>query len=388
MMKTKGILTLLLALGLTGGFAWWWTEGPLGKAVAITQAKPNAVVAATAGPKAGAKVETDSAAEVLPKIPVGYAPGPWNAVLQLKSGAARNTAFAKLIAALKSPNDWRLAMAFLQDNYARHSEVAKAWGAAWAKLAAADPQTCLALLAKLDKKQKGYAAAVIPSMEPWGATDPEAAIRWLDANTSIEGGDLDAALQKLVIGYAKKDPTAAANYALSVVKDRERNLLGPMTYAVTTEVMKRSGPAGTQQWFHTLPEDAKFRFWGSVGNRLGEKDREAQRQWLDAGAGSFYRDDDAYTSYVQYLAKTEPRAAAEYVLSLQRNDRTGTYVPVGRVAIEWMQKRPTEFMNYVQAMPAGIKRDRLFGAIYGGLMEPNFPKELRPLALEFVKRAK
>lgn len=307
------------------------------------------------------------------------------AVFDLKNPLERKQAFDKLLSELTTLSDFQGLIETFESLKKEGRRFDREWANLWMSLGHRDPALAVQLLQSYGPNKDWYFESVAHVMETWGTQDPEAAMSWLQKNEALTGHQLDAALSRLVHGYASRDLKAATTYALSVVQPGEP-LFKVIANSLSWVASQQGGTQGLLGWFEGLPSDAhKQSSFMAVSRRLGDIDAQRLREWLLAQSNQTYRHDDAYRAYAQRLAEQNPKMAMDFVFSEAPRLDNGNFIGLGYAAYEWLMQDPQGLAKYVESLPDVAQRRTVLEALRGPLSDVNFPMKKRNAAEQFFK---
>jgi hypothetical protein len=180
---------------------------------------------------------------------------------------------------------------------------------AWGQL---DGQAALAAFDGLpDRRESGSAKSA--ALAAWAATDPEAAIRWVqDVEEDGSSGDDAVAMSRGVLtGLARVDLDAALQYLTTLGEEAQGDLVG-----VLVDQKLRDGVAAGAEWSVRLPGEAmRTSALETVGYRFIREDMPGAVEWAESLAG---RADahEAVADVANELANQNPREAAAWTSKL------------------------------------------------------------------------
>jgi hypothetical protein len=365
-MKSSSILLSICALAFTG-LAWWWgnrAATPTTHEVARPkkeEQKPNqtpgeTVKTATHQPQENA---TEKAAATAPLAPTTSADvgRQCDAILATDGTAKRLLDFAKLVASTHDEAGLRAILASFLARYKAGKRNSEEWGTFWSEMVSRDPRMAAALIDSYGDEPKWQAGGLAMVAYEWAKKDPQAVIDWLTSHTNLTDHAFDAATVNLIAGYADKDASAAAVYALSVIKKGDK-LWGDTSWVLTNAAMQAGGAKGLQRWYDSLPDDvARERLFYSVAQRMGRESLETQVQWLTTQATNAQRDDRSYRETAATWAETDPAAALTWVFNLPPSAKENGIVGVGYAAFPWLVKDVAGFTQHYQTLPQAQQQE-------------------------------
>jgi hypothetical protein len=381
-------------LAFAMGLAWWSVpsgSGPTvpGAVLPLAQGKPKAkaAIGIKAASKAAAGPSTAAPQAMNATMPVLGVRQRCEVVFALGNPTERTAAFAKLLATTTDPAALKAIIDTFNELYSVGRRYETEWNLLWHTLGHRDPAGTMALIESCGTETSWYKGAIGRVLSEWGSTQPEASMRWLDANKTLSGDDFDKAAIGLINGYAARDLDAATAYAMKVFSPGAQGS-DDLYLLLSRNALQQRGVDGLIAWFQAQPNGpSKVGLFNAVANRLQEVAPARKRSWLEAEARQPYRNDLTYRQLVQDIANQDPRVGMDYVNRMPRA-LDGGMPGVGAAAFAWLEKDLAEFTAYYHTLPAGELKTNILKAVNNSLSDPKLPAGKRIVATQFMQAVK
>ncbi len=236
-------------------------------------------------------------------------------------------------------------------------------------LAKQNPAQAAALVGKITEPGT-QANAITDLAATWGATDPQAALTWIDTLPDALATARNAAISATVAGWAKTDPSAALAYVQSAPDPSVYLGAAPALAAA----LSKSNPQAALNWVDSLPEGtAKDKALSNVLTSFAASDFGAAWSYA-ANLTSRTARDTAMTGLVVAQAKKDPAQAATLLGQLPPTDQIST---TGNVAAAWALQDSRGATQWVAQLPPGEQRDAAFASALKAVQASKLPKPQR-----------
>ena len=257
----------------------------------------------------------------------------------------RNAAFTQLLASM-TPENVQALMESMKTNRAGGDQwrlFLYAWGTV-------DSAGALAHAATLKGGARDrFLQSTLPG---WAAKDPSGATAWLD---KMEDGDAKNRLRgSLVAGLADHDIAMATSYVLARSAAGDPRA-GEYLRTVTTEQLRKIGPAAATAWGERLPDSPmKGDVLNEIAGAYTNEDPKAAAAWATQFANTDYGA-RVVGEVGDEWAEKDPQAAIAWLGNLSEGPARaeGTYSALR----EWTQRDPTAASQYLANMPPSASKD-------------------------------
>lgn len=187
------------------------------------------------------------------------------------------------------------------------------------------------------------------AMSGWGATDPEAALAYvesIDKENRSRGHILDG----MVRGWATTDLKAARDYVMLDMEDRGH--AHKLVEHLAHESIKQDGPGGALAWAtQTVAngEDEKLngRVMNEVAVHASRVDPFAARTWLEENIDSEYLNPRIFEEVADELTEVDPNAGAAF-LDQHFDDPRVNGTVIAETVEEWARKDPSSTAAWLE----------------------------------------
>ena len=236
--------------------------------------------------------------------------------------------------------------------------LAHAWGRK-------DGSGALAAFAGLKGRESEFAKGA--AMAAWAATDPDAAMRWLQATKWDPKADpqQDTALARgLITGLARRDMDGALKYLMTLSEGQQGDFVG-----LLVEQKMKEGVAAGASWAAGLPSE-RMRVNGMeiAGGQYLRQDLDGAVKWAETIAG---RADahEAVADIADEMAGKNPQQAAAWVAKLPAGaSQNHAFEDVYET---WTHSDPLAASQSLTSMTPGPGRDAAVQAFSGTLAKEN-----------------
>lgn len=222
-------------------------------------------------------------------------------------------------------------------------------------LAKQDPAQAAALVGNITEPGV-QAAAIINTAGAWGATDPQAALAWVNSLPAAEAGAQNVALSSTVASWAKNDPAAALAY----VQNSPDASIYLSAAPVIAGSLSQSDPQAALNWTNSLPAGAdKDQALSNVLDNMAGTDFNSAWNYassLPVGDGR----DLAMAGLIGVEAKTNLSQAVTMVGQFPAGSAQNS--ATGQLADVWAVQNPNAFVQWVTALPPGGQQDAALAA--------------------------
>lgn len=242
--------------------------------------------------------------------------------------------------------DPHLALAWA-DGKLRGEERDEAIGIVIGRLAESDPAAAAAFVEQLPFG-RAYENSIDRLASTWGRDDPAVALPWF--RSLPEGAAREKALRAITTRLVNADPAGALNYAASLTDETERRAV----FEAVAQAKASVDPVAALQWTQNL------------GDGVRDLAREqVLLAWVDQDPKAFaahFSDSrnppspELSEQAADRWAKKDPRAAAEWALSLADEESRGR--AINKATIEWIQQDSYAASVWIEQMPRGNARDK------------------------------
>ena len=240
------------------------------------------------------------------------------------------------------------------------SLLAHAWGSK-------DGSGALAALSGLQGRESDVAKST--AMAAWAATDPDAAMNWLQERKAAKDSSADprqdtALARGMISGLAQRDVDGALKYLMTLNEGQQGDFVG-----LLVEQKMKEGIGTGAEWAESLPNE-RMRVNGMeiAGGQYVRRDLDGAVKWAEKIAG---RADahEAVADIANEMAGKNPQQAAAWVAKLPPG-------PSQNHAFEdvfetWTHTDPLAASQSLTAMTAGPGRDTAIQAFAGTLAREN-----------------
>jgi hypothetical protein len=239
----------------------------------------------------------------------------------------------------------------------------------------ANPSEAIEWAKRLPGKQRGEALSTALSV--WGWEQPEAAIAWVQQNSS-NTEERQQHLQEIYRGWVKSDLSKALAWAEKLPPGTERDRSTAIIvsqYATKGQhnealewlqrlpakeqsdlAMRVAGrlawddPPVASRWLGNIePDENSAHLFGRVASEWAEKDFKAAAAWLGSIPAGVCRD-QAVVAYANQVAGLDPAAAVEWAASTS-NEVTRVRM-IEEVLLEWRERDPRAAAQWLESTTA------------------------------------
>jgi hypothetical protein len=282
------------------------------------------------------------------------------AAMLIGSDARRHRAFLAALDEMK-PEDANAVHRLLASSMDHGVLYENEWEAFWTRWGEIDGAAAMALTLSLT--HEAVPKDVRRIMRGWGATDPEAAARWLEEHQEKQ---FDDALVGLTDGYAARDLHGATALALNAAPSGDPQL--PRLMETLSEQALRQGRApALLAWFEQLPrsgepEGARAVAVGHVSWRLTRMNTDKAMEWVGQQSSAPWRSDRVIAELADKVSERDPAKAAEWLQSLPPA-KDGSYPGLGAVVQRWSRTDPLALEKWMKEGAAGPAREQAQAAL-------------------------
>lgn len=203
-------------------------------------------------------------------------------------------------------------------------------------------------------------------MRGWGASNPEQAAAWAEAN---QGKYLRDELVGLTDGYASVDLAGATAMALQAAPEGDANL-GALMEVLAEQANRQGRTAGVTAWFDQLPqgttEGARGKALDHVYWRLLSADVEKAKDWVRLQSTQPWRSDRVVGELAGKIAEKDPAAAAAWLESVPASPQDGKHPGLDSVLRSWIAKDRDAAQKWVDGLVDGALKSQAQGALARG----------------------
>jgi len=291
------------------------------------------------------------------------------AALSFKSPEIMSVAIDSIIAGADATVASKLALS-INDASLSPAEKSGFLGKAVTKWAQVEPISAAKFLDSIRSDGLNFIAAWRSVAENWAASDPAAALAWVDSHVNAQNTKF--AVAAAVRAYLANDPGAAEAYVAAHADEPDHQQLASLiadhisredpqrakewVSQLSNPEARRYGnhsiamravltnPQAATEWAATLPDAERGLAINVAVGEWAKKDPQAAAQWLSGLSGTLR--DEAISSYSMRVAAQDPTAALTWASSV--SDPAMQEMSVQRIVASWAKRNPSEAQAWIQ----------------------------------------